>query len=259
MQGSAEPRTRFAMFGDSTALSLWAGLGPWLKRDGGAATMRGYIKMGCGLFAYGERENRGKWSPEGRGCAAVPDEWRARVVASPPDAAIVLVGPWETRNRRAHADAPELALGDPELDAATLAAMIDAIDRLSATDARVIWLTSPRIRMPPLAGKLYDSDTAASDPRRIDRLNELVREAALARPDRARVVDLAAYMRDRAGGEFDRSIREDDVHFTQKGATALAREWLGAAVLRAYAEMRPGSARGGETPTNAAPTPAGPG
>ena len=72
----------------------------------------------------------------------------------------------------------------------------------------------------------------------MERVNELAREVARTRPDRMRVVDLAAYMASRPAGEFDTAIRADDVHYTRAGAAEVTRDFLGPEILRAARELR---------------------
>lgn len=76
----------------------------------------------------------------------------------------------------------------------------------------------------------------------MDRLNELIREVAASRPDTMRVVDLAAHVAARPGGEFDPALRADGVHFTQGGAQEVVGAWLGEAILHAASELRAGHA-----------------
>jgi len=230
---------RFAIFGDSTAASLWKGLGPWLREEGGGQTVPGSAILGCGLMTFGEIENRGAWRKEWKMCRGMPEAWRESAERARPDVAIVLVGSWEARNRRTSPDAKTIALGDPEVDAAARSAIESAVDGLTATGATVVWLTSPRIRVPPRKGRLFDSDRAASDPARMDRLNEIVREIAQTRPE-MRIVDLATFLRDWPGGELDESIRTEGVHFSTEGASEIARRWLGPEIVREY-RQRSGS------------------
>ncbi len=227
---------RIAIFGDSTAFSLWNGLGPWLRNKGGAQPVPGMTKFGCGLFAFGEMQKRGVWAREAEVCHDMTEKWRERLVGSDANVAVILVGPWEVRNRRRGPNTPGLALGDPELDAATRDAIRETVDTLAAAGAAVVWLTSPHIIVYPLRGVLTDSDRAASDPARIDRLNELIHEVARSRRDRMRVVDLAKHMASLPGGEFDETVRLDNVHFSAAGAARVA-EWLGPEVLRAAREL----------------------
>ncbi|HEY8515514.1 MAG TPA: acyltransferase family protein [Candidatus Binatia bacterium] len=233
---------RIAMFGDSTAFSLWNGLAAWLRDGEEARPAGGVTDLGCGLFVFGEMEKFGRWAPENKKCHGALERWKAKVVEDRPDVAIVLVGPWEVRNRRRSPDDPPRALGDPVLDAATRDAIVAAVEALTESGASVVWLTSPHIRALGPTGKPTVSEIAASEPARIDRLNELIREVAREYPDRMRVVDLARHMQERPEGEFDVGLRHDFVHFSPEGALRVSQDWLGPEVLRAVRELRQASA-----------------
>jgi hypothetical protein len=230
----------FAIYGDSTALSLWTGLGAWLQNEGGGRSMKGSVRLGCGVLAFGQMENRGEWIADNPDCRDIPAKWTQSALEEKPDVAIVLVGPWEARTRRRSSTSPPLRLGDRELDDATRDAIAAAVDALASTGASVVWLTAPHIRVPPLQGKSWPSDRDTSEPQRMERVNQLAREVAATRPDRMRVVDLAAYMASRPNGEFDTATRADDVHYTRAGAAEVAREFVGPEVLRAARELRAG-------------------
>ena len=70
------------------------------------------------------------------------------------------------------------------------------------------------------------------------RFNEILEEVVTKRPDVVRVVDLAGYLRSRPEGELDRTLRPDGVHFTKRTSLQVFTEWLGAELLRVYAEAR---------------------
>jgi peptidoglycan/LPS O-acetylase OafA/YrhL len=231
---------RVAMFGDSTAFALWTGLGPWMRDEGRAVPVDGYATLGCGVFTFGEMQNRGRWAKESAECDGMVQRWQTAARDSKAEVAIVLIGPWEVRNRRRDASSPALKLGDPELDHATRKAIADATDALLATGARVVWLTSPHIKLGPINGRTFSTDGTDSEPQRIDRLNALVADVARMHPDTVRLIDLGAYMRRRPNGEFDDSIRADNVHFSVAGALEISRDWLGPAILSAARDLHAG-------------------
>ncbi|MEW6267902.1 MAG: SGNH hydrolase domain-containing protein, partial [Thermodesulfobacteriota bacterium] len=204
----------------------------------------GHMQLGCGLFAYGEMEKHGRWSREDAKCREMPGRWKDDALQGNTDVAVVLVGPWEARNRRLSASDPPRALGDPVLDAATRDAIVAAVEALGAAGASVVWITSPHIRASGPSGVPTEAEIAASEPARIDRLNELIHEVARAYPDRMRVVDLARELREWPDGEFDAALRHDGVHFSPEGAMRVA-EWLGPEVVRATRELRDGAQDGG--------------
>lgn len=243
-------KLRVASFGDSTAGALLVeGLHPWLSGRDDTLVAGDHTDFGCGVLESGEIANRGVWQKQRAACRDFLDRWQRAARQRQVQVAVVLIGPWEVRTRRAHPKAPPRALGDPELDARTRAAITRAVDNLVSGGASVVWLTAPHIDIHPLAdGVVHASDREASDPARIDRLNELIREVAASHPESMRVVDLAGYLASRPAGEMDPALRPDGVHFTPAAAREVVDAWLGEAILGAARELRDG------TPAAATPT-----
>lgn len=237
-------RTRIIMIGDSTALALWNGVRPWLREDGRAVPGDGWFQLGCGVVNFGQIENRGQWQPQPLPCQDFVDTWSLAVREQRADVVVVLVGPWEARTRRRNVNAAPEKLGDPDLDRATRDAIAAGVERIVAAGAGVVWLTAPHIEVPPLDGESFQTDRDASEPARMDRLNELIREVAAQNPATMRVIDLAGHLQTLPGGELDPEVRPDGVHFSRAGALGVARGWLGDEILRAASELR----RPGEQP-----------
>ena len=70
-----------------------------------------------------------------------------------------------------------------------------------------------------------------SDPARIDRLNELLRQAASLRPGVVQIVDLQGWLQQQPGGENDAGMRPDGIHFTDEFAPTVG-QWLGPEIRR---------------------------
>jgi hypothetical protein len=70
------------------------------------------------------------------------------------------------------------------------------------------------------------SNLPESDPARVDRLNELIRDAASRRPDVTVVVDLQSWLAGQPGGELDAAKRKDGLHFQDEYVPTIA-AWLG--------------------------------
>jgi peptidoglycan/LPS O-acetylase OafA/YrhL/lysophospholipase L1-like esterase len=232
------PRFRFAFFGDSTARRLSRGLGPWLQEVAGGSEVRGSIKLGCGLLDASEREWHGAWRDFGT-CRGSVARWASAARRGRPDLAIVLVGANDVRNFRFLHGGRGHVLGDGLVDKqlrATVAAMIDGFARAGV---KVIWLTSPSIELRYQDRESPRSEIDASDPSRMERLNQIVAWEARKRPNVVRVVDLAAELRRWPDGEWSTDLRPDGVHFSDEGARRVADEWLGEAVMRAFREIHP--------------------
>ena len=88
----------------------------------------------------------------------------------------------------------------------------------------VVWLTCPLIDF-GLTANGISPHFAMSDPTRMVRFNELLREVAAERPN-LRVVDFAGFLATAPGGELDRTMRPDGVHLTDAAALQVA-QWLG--------------------------------
>jgi len=70
----------------------------------------------------------------------------------------------------------------------------------------------------------------ASDPARMDRLNQLIAEVAAERPAVVRVIDVAGHLRSLPGGELDPRLRPDGVHLTEDASEEIV-GWLGPEVV----------------------------
>jgi hypothetical protein len=110
-----------------------------------------------------------------------------------------------------------------------------AVDALSANGNVVVWLTSPRIEF-GRGQQGIDGDHPINDPRRMDRLNELIRQVDADR-DEMVVLDLVTYLRSLPGDEMDPALRPDGVHFSEEASTDLV-DWLGPAIIDAVEQHR---------------------
>ena len=153
---------------------------------------------------------------------------------------MVSYGPWEVPDRLLPRQKTWQALGDEAVDAYLRRELSNALEILTRDGTLVVWLTYPAIetrvrgtqRLPP-------EPFSESDPARMARLNELIREAAELHPESVRVADLQSYMRGLPGGEMDASYRRDGVHLTPLGSARVVKDWLAAEILRIYRETAP--------------------
>ncbi len=108
---------------------------------------------------------------------------------------------------------------------------IDATaDVLSEAGAPVVWATIPHVRLDDDDPATYWTSFDDNDPRRVDRLNELI-TGTVGDRDRFTVVDLNAWMQDVPRGEFNPELRTGST-FTEDGATG-AVAWLAPQVFDA--------------------------
>ena len=227
-EAGARPQ-RWALFGDSTALSLAPGVRTFARATPGIRSVRGDTQLGCGVLGSGELYNRGGWKKVREVCRNPPERWANAAARRGVDVAIVLTGAWESRDWRFTANGQRLALGDRPLDDRITAGIADAMDALTGTGATVVWLTAPHIGVRPRRSQRTAQRSAR--PARQDRLNELVHAAAAGR-DQVIVVDLARLVEEWPGGEFDLSLRPDSTHFGAAGASAIVAEALGPEIRR---------------------------
>ena len=228
-------RPRIAVYGDSTAMRLGLALGKTYREGKRAVPRPGVAQMGCGLMEEGTLRFRGLERDRREDCGDRDALYGQSLVKSKPDVAVVLFGPWDVADRRLPGDDRWRKLGDPKLDAVLRAEIEAMVDLLSRDGALVIWVTSPRIQVMAPGNVPPQRPYPESDPRRMERFNELVYELGERRPDVVRIVDLAAYM-STLPPEQDRRFRPDGVHPTNEGAESIARDWLAEAILRAYRE-----------------------
>ncbi len=215
---------RILLVGDSLAATLAWGQSSALDSKYGVQIVTDAV-LGCGLVTDGQVTNLGKVGPEDIGirntgaiqCPTWPVRWRADVQQFRPDVVLVLDGPWEVRDR----DVANhwMHIGQPDFDRLEAAALAQALDSLGSSGARVELLTSPYYSQPEQAnGQPWPAD----DPRRVDRYNQLLQQAAARDPAHAGVLDMGALVS--PGGRFSTTVHgismrmSDGVHFTNVGA-----------------------------------------
>jgi lysophospholipase L1-like esterase len=151
------------------------------------------------------------------------------------DVAVVLVGTWDVTDHQLPGESQWRAPGDPQYDAWLKREMLAVVDELSARTPTVVWLTCPLIDF-GLTPNGISPRHAMSDPARMVRFNELLREVAAERPA-LQVADLAGYLASTPGGELDRTMRPDGVHFTDAAAVQVA-GWLAPQLIDLVAARR---------------------
>jgi len=220
---SAAP-TRVLVLGDSVSISIGFGLHR-RQLAGSPVVVDTKGALGCGISRAGQPYERGELQPARSACADWPGAWTRAVEQFAPDVVVVLLGVWDLQDRRV--DSGWLRLGTPEHDEYFVGELVTAIDVLGASGAPVVFLTTPYFKYPEEVsepGRTFDEN----QPWRIDRLNSLYRQAVLARPGSAAVLDLNTMVN---GGDTYRDsidgvrLRDDGVHFSPAGADLIA-EWL---------------------------------
>jgi peptidoglycan/LPS O-acetylase OafA/YrhL len=223
--------------GDSTMFRTTWGLGIWGDETGNLDFLSGAGGMGCGLSRGGQRRYLGGVGPANANC----DDWedvlpgaasRRRERYGRLDFAFVQTGPWDVADRRLPGDETWRAPGDPVFDEFLTEELSTMTDLLLDQGVTVVWVTAPHIETGRGLEPPPERPFPESEPARIDRLNEIIREIADAR-EGVVVVDLQGYLASLPGGEMDENLRPDGVHFEPDTATQVARDWLGPEVIRA--------------------------
>ncbi len=225
----------FAVFGDSVALNLAPSLGSWLQSHGMDYVV-GHQKLGCALIDRGTKFFGGVWADIPERCRNLRESWRVTASSHRPDVAIVLLGTWDVRDRRITVLDDARAPGDPVFDRELRKAARETVETFRAEGVKVVWLTCPLVRFPEKDGEDPSVAEITSDPARIRRFNEIVREVAAEFPEDVFVVDFADYLDGYPGGPFEPTIRSDGVHFTRIGRKKMA-IWLGPEIVRAAFDL----------------------
>ncbi len=197
--------------GDSVGLNVGTGLRE-TSVPGADLDVAVGAKLGCPIARGGSYKflrDIEEFSPECDWSGFFP----AYLDAYDPAVVVLTSGIWEVVDRRLPGDDRFRQLGDPVSDRYFLAELLSAIDALSSRGASVVLLTYPHVEAGQSQGF---SGLPESDPARIDRANELIREAAAQRPGVATVVDFGGWLAEQPGGELDTAKRSDGVHFTDE-------------------------------------------
>lgn len=216
-----------ALFGGSSALTWALGADGWEQDPVWAETVPGYSPLGCGLLDSGERgeDDPGNRIPAGEvppECTERSLRWAATVRAYAIGVPVIVGSSADLTNWRMSPDEPLSAIGDPDVDRALAAAMIESVDAMLAAGAQQVVLTTPMGPDRDLPAELVDSRRL-----RGDRYREMLGALAEERP--VHLVDLAAWSDALSDDEF-RRLLPDGIHLTTEGARRAWRELLGPAL-----------------------------
>jgi len=147
-----------------------------------------------------------------------------------PDVVLLAGGLWDVTERKPDGFRRWTHIGDPTYDQFLSVELGHVADIVGSGGAKVVWANSPYWSPVPNSVIFMGKPPyAESDTARVDRFNQLIDETAASHPG-LQVLDLAGWMRAQAGGEFDRSLRFDGVHFTDESTNTLS-QWLGPQLL----------------------------
>ena len=220
---TAGPPTPVAMFGDDSANRISEGLASWSARGRRLDVENGALPE-CGIGEGGFRLNRNQRERVPDTCTESERRYLTALFNSSAKVVVLHTSLWDVSDRQLSGDPTWRAPGDPVYDAYLRDAIAKTTDFLHQNGVEhVVWLLTPHIdvdREPGQPSKEYK----ASEPTRIDKLNDLIREVASTRPF-VSVLDYAAFARDWPNGEFDDTYRPDGVVPNEAGGRSIA-DWL---------------------------------
>jgi hypothetical protein len=221
---AAGPPVPLLVVGDGTATTIATGLSAW--SDAGRRFDVTDASLGeCGITWGGSRldESRRERVPDT--CNEPEQRLFGALFESSADTALVHTSIWDVTDRQLPGDPTWRAPGDPFYDTYLREQIAKVTDFLNQNGVeRVVWLLTPHVDVGRQPGQ-PSKDFQASEPTRIDRLNELIREVASTRPF-VTVLDYAAFARSWPDGEYDPTFRPDGVTPNDAGGAEIA-EWLG--------------------------------
>jgi hypothetical protein len=117
-------------------------------------------------------------------CLSWQQKWQTDVQKYDPDVAVVLLGRWEVPDR--YFNGRWVTVGDPAYDAYLSDQLEQGIRILQSKGAKVALMTAPYYSSTETAD---GSRAPEDDPARVDRWNQLLRDAASRHPDTVQVYD----------------------------------------------------------------------
>lgn len=202
---------RILVAGDSVALTVGRGIERWGAKH--AAYVWNGGALGCTLLDG--VPVRGYWGIKTR----APDSCRTHetfpeaIKKFDPDVVVVLYGAWDVYDASFDNGRTWSAPGSAEFDRHYAAAVSDAVRRLSAGGAHVLWLAPPCFASHPGAP---DAGAVWYDPARVEALGRIVRGLA------SRTGITVSNVVHDEGCPVDLAARPDGTHYTDAGADAVA-------------------------------------
>jgi len=225
----AEP-LRLVVVGDSTAVYLAPALNDWGTQTG-AWRAAGYARLGCGITRLPERTHLGHRFPTQPECLTWEQDWSSMLDEVQPDVVVVAVGWWDAVDSVLPSGGEPVGPGDPAYDDYLFAEASAAADLLHRTGAPVLWLeTAPVFPRNDDSGRY---DNGASEPERLLRVDEIVRDVAATRPW-LQVVPYRQLYETWPDGAADTALRPDGLHVDGTEGRGVVGTWLGPHLLAAW-------------------------
>jgi peptidoglycan/LPS O-acetylase OafA/YrhL len=225
------PPLKVMVVGDSFAESIVVGLQKWGLLTGRMSVMNQTI-VGCPFGRGGSNKGINITRKPPPACGSRDERIQAAIAEFDPDVVLLAGGLWDVAARRPPGFESWTHIGEEDYDWYLTGELSHLIDVTAGGGARVLWASSPY--WDPVPGSVIFMGRppyVEADRARVDRFNEILASVVDPRPE-ADVVDLAGWLRSQPGGELDRSLRPDGVHFSELSTGALA-GWLGPQLLAA--------------------------
>ncbi len=207
--------------GDSVSYNFAYGLQLWGKGRKDLTTFNA-AQLGCPVARGGDFRFLRNFNvfPDRCDWANTFPQW---IRERSPNVVVLASGIWEVVDRRLPGDDRWRHIGQPQVDDYVLREFLTAIDTLGAKGATVVLVTYPHFEAGADQGF---TNLPESQPARVDRLNELLRQAASLRPGVAAVVDFQSWLAAQPGGEADPEKRVDGLHFRDSYVPTIG-AWMG--------------------------------
>ena len=151
-------------------------------------------------------------------CDAWPERWAQRIAYDRPDVVLMVIGRWETVDRKWHGNWAHI--GQPDFDKYLESELRHALDILSSTGALVVVTTEPYNRHGEQAdGSLYPED----QPSRVNQWNTLLRKVV---GDRNNVTVLDLNKKLAPNGGYTNKINGVQVRIDGVHPTPNAVKWM---------------------------------
>lgn len=217
-----QPRVYFA--GDSVALVVGTELSRWGASHGVQVWPAGWF--GCPVARGGFYRYAGVPKEAEAKCNTWATQRLRDIEDIRPQVVVISYGVFDVLDRQLSSDAAWTRLGEADYDAYVRTEIAAFTDLMSSQGAKVVWLVQPDVEI----GVTDDGNRPLvsfpeSDPRRMARFNELVRQVVDTRPN-SQTLDLKAHLQSWPGGELDPKLRPDGVHSSPAGSKDIA-AWLG--------------------------------
>ena len=208
---------RVLVVGDSVAYNMADGLTAWSTVHGDQLVVWNRALPGCAFGRGGWKRYAAGEGDAGAECARWAERWPAEVDRFQPDVVLTGTSPWDAIDRRVPALGDDWwHVGQAAYDEWIQGEMTEAVRVLHATGVPVVWFTQPHIDRPQTAPE--------NDPERMDRLNDLARQA-VRDAGGATVAEFGSWVDDDPARRADHDLRVDGVHLGERGRLEVA-AWL---------------------------------